>query len=186
MKQIMENYDKTDDNRLEELCKKLRESAIPKTIEEFIKFHKFTLPVMWSKVDSKSTKSRVKNLTVVICREQSPPDLKNWNTTHAYTKPMPNYSDLDNEISCTVMIMRTFFYQRHFSTHAMTTQSFELDDLVVVDYVPGIGRSWPAQIMYVHKNNRYTVSCSIRITHHRTIFLTSVVKGLYSESGENA
>ena len=45
MKQIMENYDKTDDNRLEELCKKLRESVIPKTIEEFIKFHKFTLPV---------------------------------------------------------------------------------------------------------------------------------------------
>ena len=41
----MENYDKTDDNRLEELCKKLRESVIPKTIEEFIKFHKFTLPV---------------------------------------------------------------------------------------------------------------------------------------------
>ena len=39
----------------------------------------------------------------------------------------------------------------------MTTQSFELDDLVVVDYVPGIGRCWPAQIMYVHKNNRYTV-----------------------------
>ena len=45
MKQIMENYDKTDDNRLEELCKELRESVIPKTIEEFIKFHKFTLPV---------------------------------------------------------------------------------------------------------------------------------------------
>ena len=45
MKQIMENYDKTDDNRLEELCKKLRDKVIPKTIEEFIKFHKFTLPV---------------------------------------------------------------------------------------------------------------------------------------------
>lgn len=50
-----------------------------------------------------------------------------------------------------------FFTRRHFSTLAMTTQSFELDDLVVVDYVPGIGRCWPAQIMYVHKNDRYTV-----------------------------
>ena len=45
MKHIMENYDKTDDNRLEELCKKLRDKVIPKTIEEFIKFHDFTLPV---------------------------------------------------------------------------------------------------------------------------------------------
>ena len=42
---IMESFRKGEDNRLEELCKELRESVIPKTIEDFIKDNNFTLPV---------------------------------------------------------------------------------------------------------------------------------------------
>ena len=42
---IMESLRKGEDNRLEELCKELRESVLPKTIEDFIKDNNFTLPV---------------------------------------------------------------------------------------------------------------------------------------------
>ena len=42
---IMESVRKGEHNRLEELCKELRESVLPKTIEDFIKDHDFTLPV---------------------------------------------------------------------------------------------------------------------------------------------
>ena len=42
---IMESVRKGEHNRLEELCKELRESVLPKTIEDFIKDNNFTLPV---------------------------------------------------------------------------------------------------------------------------------------------
>lgn len=42
---IMESVRKGEHNRLEDLCKELRESVLPKTIEDFIKDHDFTLPV---------------------------------------------------------------------------------------------------------------------------------------------
>ena len=46
---------------------------------------------------------------------------------------MPNYSDLDNEISCTVMIMRTFFLPASF----FDARDDDPDTIEVVDYVPG-------------------------------------------------